>query len=229
MRLGQKLSCADLGAIDTEDSGELSENSPGEIGAGKSSASKTIRKGILKMGKGTATVDEPESPRDEGRSDGAFVTPQVAVQERRGSMQSPSIGGPGEVTPLSPSSCTPSPLQEIAAYTPFWLWDSAATREAALSEPEVGSVMAGVMFADVSGFTKLTEALAESAQAFDGSSSAMGGAEQLTRIINRYFDKMIAVIVRYGGDVLKFAGDAMLVMFPAAPVCPHPQTRRSAQ
>eukprot|EP00966_Prymnesium_polylepis_P224017 5182424-Prymnesium_polylepis.2 len=37
---------------------------------------------------------------------------------------------------------------------------------------------------------------------------------------------MIDVIVRHGGDVLKFAGDAMLVMFPAAPVRARVPPRR---
>eukprot|EP00966_Prymnesium_polylepis_P224016 5182424-Prymnesium_polylepis.1 len=42
------------------------------------------------------------------------------------------------------------------------------------------------MFADVSGFTKLTGALAEAAR--EEGASSVGGAEQLTRIINRYFN-----------------------------------------
>ena len=59
--------------------------------------------------------------------------------------------------------------------------------------------------------TRLTESLAEAAL---GSSKArVDGAEQLTRIINRYFQRMIDVIRRHGGDVVKFAGDAMLVLF----------------
>ena len=81
--------------------------------------------------------------------------------------------------------------------------------------------MSCVMFADVSGFTALTGALAEAAKENEGGGMMMG-AEQLTRIINRYFNKMIDVIVRYGGDVLKFAGDAMLVMFSAGTVSCRP-------
>jgi len=62
-----------------------------------------------------------------------------------------------------------------------------------------------VLFADVSGFTPMSEAL---------STLGVEGAEILTDILNRYFQEMIAIIHRYGGQVMKFGGDAILCFFP---------------
>jgi class 3 adenylate cyclase len=61
-----------------------------------------------------------------------------------------------------------------------------------------------VMFADVSGFTAMSEKL-----------SALGkeGAEEITGIVNDYFDAMLDLSTNYGGDLLKFGGDALLLFF----------------
>ncbi|MEA3310464.1 MAG: AAA family ATPase [Chloroflexota bacterium] len=62
-----------------------------------------------------------------------------------------------------------------------------------------------VMFADVDGFTALTERFAELA--------AEEGAEELTRLINRFLAILIAHTLPYGGDLQKFGGDAGLILF----------------
>jgi len=61
------------------------------------------------------------------------------------------------------------------------------------------------MFVDVSGFTKMSEALA---------SNGARGPEDLSFYLNRYFERITKLIARSGGDVFKFAGDAMLVLWP---------------
>jgi len=63
-----------------------------------------------------------------------------------------------------------------------------------------------LLFADISGFTSLTEQLAE---------QGPDGVEQLTRILNSYFGRMIESIYSHGGDIIKFAGDALLAVWPA--------------
>jgi class 3 adenylate cyclase len=68
---------------------------------------------------------------------------------------------------------------------------------------------AGVLFADISGFTRLTELLSE---------RGPDGAEQLTRLLNRYFGSIVDVVEGAGGDVLKFAGDALLAVWPVPAV-----------
>jgi class 3 adenylate cyclase len=70
---------------------------------------------------------------------------------------------------------------------------------------------AAVLFADVSGFTNLTEKL----MGQYGREHAVG-AEHLTFMLSDYFDHLIAVVMAHDGDVIKFAGDAMLIMFPCS-------------
>jgi len=61
------------------------------------------------------------------------------------------------------------------------------------------------LFADISGFTKVSEACA-----------AMGirGNEELAFCINRYMEACVKNLYKFGGDVIKFVGDAMIVMWP---------------
>ncbi len=61
-------------------------------------------------------------------------------------------------------------------------------------------------FSDVSGFTALYEKL-----------SAYGpeGIEKLTDAMNEYFADMLDILSKSGGILMKFAGDALLVFFPA--------------
>jgi class 3 adenylate cyclase/tetratricopeptide (TPR) repeat protein len=69
-----------------------------------------------------------------------------------------------------------------------------------------GELLRGsLLFADVSGFTALSEQLA---------SLGPEGAERLTATMNTYFDSMLEIMSSSGGILLKFAGDAMLIYFP---------------
>ena len=58
------------------------------------------------------------------------------------------------------------------------------------------------LFADISGFTPLTEALATEL-------GPQRGAEELTTHLNRVFHGLIAELDRYGGEVIYFSGDAI--------------------
>ena len=64
-----------------------------------------------------------------------------------------------------------------------------------------------VMFADISGFTNLSEACA---------AKGIRGNEVLAFCINRYMECMIKHLSKYGGDIIKFVGDAMIIMWPEA-------------
>jgi len=72
--------------------------------------------------------------------------------------------------------------------------------------PEAERVPAAVLFADISGFTPLAERLA---------SLGPIGAERLTALLNAYFGRLIQVVSAHGGEVIKFAGDALLALWPA--------------
>ncbi len=60
------------------------------------------------------------------------------------------------------------------------------------------------LFADISGFTRLSEQLAELGKA---------GAEELTDILNATFEALLGVARDEGGDLVKFGGDALFVFF----------------
>lgn len=61
-----------------------------------------------------------------------------------------------------------------------------------------------MVFADVSGFTRLSERLARQGKE---------GAEQLVDVINTCFSALLAEAYSRGGSLVKFGGDAMVLMF----------------
>lgn len=61
-----------------------------------------------------------------------------------------------------------------------------------------------LVFADVSGFTPLTERLAKRGKI---------GAEELTDVLNEIFGTLLDRAMEFGGDLLKFGGDALLLLF----------------
>ncbi|CAN0418259.1 unnamed protein product [Ascophyllum nodosum] len=63
-----------------------------------------------------------------------------------------------------------------------------------------------LLFADISGFTRL---------------SARLNAEQLKIHTNHYFTLLIDVVARYGGDIIKFCGDAVMILWPAEHAAPR--------
>ena len=62
------------------------------------------------------------------------------------------------------------------------------------------------LFADISGFTPLTEALAQEL-------GLQRGAEEITRQLNRVYGALIDQVHRYGGSVVYFSGDAITCWF----------------
>ena len=65
------------------------------------------------------------------------------------------------------------------------------------------------LFADVSGFTALTEALVSDL-------GPQRGAEELSRHLNLVYDALIAELHRYGGSAVSFTGDAITCWFDSA-------------
>ena len=91
---------------------------------------------------------------------------------------------------------SPRLLPYLSAVHAQWLAD----------EPDrTWSEVAGTLvFADVSGFTALAERLAKGGKV---------GAEALTAVLNDLFGRLLAAAGSYGGDCLKFGGDALLLLF----------------
>lgn len=61
-----------------------------------------------------------------------------------------------------------------------------------------------LVFADISGFTALSERLAKHGPI---------GAEELTEVLGRCFAELLAVAYARGGSLVKFGGDALLLLF----------------
>ena len=74
--------------------------------------------------------------------------------------------------------------------------------------PSVEGLHGAVLLVDVRGFTKLTLRYAE---------KGARGAELLSEVLNASFGAIIDVIAEHGGDVLSFAGDAVLAVWPSKP------------
>ncbi len=93
----------------------------------------------------------------------------------------------------------------FARYVPFAIRDRFELDPNPLNHTaELERFEGAVAFVDISGFTKLSEWLVVK----HGRDIA---AEKLNLYISGYFDRLLDVIIEHGGDVLKFAGDAMLV------------------
>ncbi len=107
-----------------------------------------------------------------------------------------------------------NPIRRSLALTPE-LWSAAVpylpgilleeiTRHPERNSPWINSVEGSLVFADISGFTTMSEKLAESGKE---------GAEWLTEFINTYFQLMLDISREYAGINLKFGGDALLLLF----------------
>lgn len=78
---------------------------------------------------------------------------------------------------------------------------------ALLSRKDLSQSAAGsVLFADISGFTPLTEQLRIQL-------GNRRGAEALAALLNRVYDALVAEVDNYGGSIIGFAGDAITCWF----------------
>jgi len=95
-------------------------------------------------------------------------------------------------------------LHAISAYVPALVARRAIAAPRASTAWQEEWLTAALLFADVSGFTAMSERLARLGKQ---------GAEELTRILNAYFTAMIDLVHSYGGQVIKFGGDALTCAF----------------
>ena len=77
-----------------------------------------------------------------------------------------------------------------------WLRDQPDTRYRALDGT--------LVFADVSGFTRMTEMFATAGKV---------GAEQMAELIDTLFEHLVSAAYDYGAGVIKYGGDAVLILF----------------
>lgn len=75
---------------------------------------------------------------------------------------------------------------------------------ASVNSPELTVYPGALLFADIHGFTKLAGRYSQ---------QGASGIEQLTALLNAYFDRLISLIDDHGGDVVKLAGDAIVAIW----------------
>ena len=111
-------------------------------------------------------------------------------------------------------------LEKLAAYVPMPVAQAVLQNPRPLSAPKSRRFPAAVLFADISGFTPLSEMLSQAGPT---------GAEELTHLINQYFTRMIRIAQNYHGQVVKFSGDAMTILFAAEDISLQLAARRAGE
>ncbi len=91
-------------------------------------------------------------------------------------------------------------VASLASYVPHLI----ASWEPPIDRPGWTQIDGTLVSADISGFTALSERLA---------GLGREGAEELTNILNDCFERMIEAVHVQFGDILKFGGDALLILF----------------
>ena len=99
----------------------------------------------------------------------------------------------------------PALTELLASYVPKLIQNRIVANPSPIESPVAEEMPAAILFADISGFTPLTEKLAEKGPT---------GVETLARVLNEYFGQLIDIIHEYGGDIVKFAGDALIAVWP---------------
>jgi class 3 adenylate cyclase/tetratricopeptide (TPR) repeat protein len=99
-----------------------------------------------------------------------------------------------------------SDAEVLASFLPDRLVRRLLDAPEAAGRAHADRLVGALLLADISGFTAITERLA---------ASGPGGAEALRGLLDRAFSPLLELIAGTGGDVLKFAGDAMLACWPA--------------
>ena len=95
-------------------------------------------------------------------------------------------------------------LETLRSYVPTLIIRKLIKQSSFVDQPRQENFQSAVLFADISGFTALTESFAQ---------RNSEGVEELTQHLNSYFGQLIALISAHGGDVIKFAGDALLAIW----------------
>lgn len=102
-------------------------------------------------------------------------------------------------------------LQAIAAYVPLHVVHGAL--EGRLPVPgETESIEAAVLFADIAGFTSISERMVR-ALSHQSPHEGHRGSEELNRLLTETFTALMQPIIERGGIVARFSGDALTAYF----------------
>ncbi|HZA82944.1 MAG TPA: AAA family ATPase, partial [Actinomycetes bacterium] len=96
-------------------------------------------------------------------------------------------------------------VETLASFLPERLVRRLVERPEGAGKADADRMMGALLLADISGFTAITERLAR---------RGPGGAEELRGLLDGAFGPLLELVAGSGGDVLKFAGDALLACWP---------------
>ncbi len=99
-----------------------------------------------------------------------------------------------------------SDAEALASFLPDRLVRRLLEEPEAAGKAHADRLVGALLLADLSGFMAITERLA---------AGGPGGAEELRGLLDGAFSPLLELIAGTGGDVLKFAGDALLACWPA--------------
>jgi tetratricopeptide (TPR) repeat protein len=109
--------------------------------------------------------------------------------------------------PVSQTEAPTDPSAELLrSFVPRWLAASPAIRAGPALAPAIVPLPAAALFADISGFSRLTQLFAD---------QGPDGIERLTQIIDDFLGQLLDTVARWGGDVEDLYGDGMLAFWPA--------------
>jgi class 3 adenylate cyclase/tetratricopeptide (TPR) repeat protein len=98
----------------------------------------------------------------------------------------------------------PNLIDQLLPYVPALISSQITKSRHFPEQPSTEKFKAASLFADISGFTSITEKLA---------AQGPQGVELLSRILNDYFGRLTCRIAEHGGDVVNFAGDSLLAVW----------------
>jgi len=107
--------------------------------------------------------------------------------------------------PSTPSTAVST--DALASFVPQFIATRLAADPVAPQGPTSEHFEAALLQCDLSGFTSVAEKLAQLGPA---------GAEELSRSLSAIFGRLTQTAAEHGGDVFKFAGDALLIVWPVS-------------
>ncbi|MGD2049546.1 MAG: adenylate/guanylate cyclase domain-containing protein, partial [Chloroflexota bacterium] len=96
-------------------------------------------------------------------------------------------------------------IQTLQRYVPAMIVRRLAEDPSSIRQPSAERLAAVVLFADITDFTALADRLSQRNQF---------GPEELADLLNDCLGRLIDIIHAYGGQVTKFAGDALIALWP---------------
>jgi len=96
-------------------------------------------------------------------------------------------------------------LTSILNYTPIYLQQQLTLQKTTSLSPHSQTLHGTILFCDIAGFSKMTEEISRESEF---------GIAKLGEILDIYIGRLVDIILEHGGDIVKFAGDALFAFWP---------------